>query len=261
MENSLQEEGQNTERNERLACYECAQSLDVQYFVYDEDNYSDVKHNIIMAQVGAHKEVVTDPSCMRISSEAGMYVPMESEDEDDSEQALLDDKLKEQELYYSGYDEYDYSGYDNYGDCYQDACSFDKKTPEGKSKKASAPGTIEPYEHMSLDELLGAQEDLEPMIMSYDQMEAFSQFLAEHNIHPMDIDGIADALVQNHFEILDQKGLSNDDIARTMRENGFDFDEQSALNEIDQHSAYKKQEGDLAKTPKQKTSKGKANRK
>ena len=261
LENSLQEEGQNTERNERLACYECAQSLDVQYFVYDEDNYSDVKHNIIMAQVGAHKEVVTDPSCMRISAEAGMYVPMESEDEDDSEQALLDDKLKEQELYYSGYDEYDYSGYDNYGDCYQDACSFDKKTPEGKSKKASAPGTIEPYEHMSLDELLGAQEDLEPMIMSYDQMEAFSQFLAEHNINPMDIDGIADALVQNHFEILDQKGLSNDDIARTMRENGFDFDEQSALNEIDQHSAYKKQEGDLAKTPKQKTSKGKANRK
>lgn len=75
------------------------------------------------------------------------------------------------------------------------------------------------------------------MIMSYDQMETFSKFLAEQNINPMDIEGIADALVKNHFDILDQKGLSHDDIVRTISENNFNFDELDALKEIDQQSS------------------------
>ena len=77
-----------------------------------------------------------------------------------------------------------------------------------------------------------SDDDEEPMFMSYDQMESFSRFLAEKNINPMDIERIADALVENHFDILDQKGLSTDDIKRAMRDNGFEFDENSALEEI-----------------------------
>ena len=376
LENALQEESLSAERDERLACYEYAQSMGMRYFVYDEDNFSDVLTNIIIAHVCSRKEddeCLLDSNCLRLSTSAGLYVPVDSElQEDDDEhnpgklviapgsenllseheliasdlayalgldqhdskvdehsflepqeaasttgameldradgeisEGLLDesqmlsnhdvsalsvpqdqhlsvennnlltesagsvcheiseyDKLKHKEqgllddnLYYSGYDEYDYSGYDNYGDCYSDACAFEKKTldpSKSKAKKASAKkknsGGLEPYEHMSLTELLDGPEeyppleadepdDEEPMIMSYDQMEAFSQFLAQHNINPMDIDSIADALVKNHFEILDQKGLSPDDIARTMRENGFEFDEQAALNEIDQLNA------------------------
>ena len=156
--------------------------------------------------------------------------------------------------------------YDNYGDCYEDVGSFEKKTPnENSSKKkkasknASAKSKIEPYERMSLEELLrempesyesiddsnddeyqdswDEEENDDPMIMSYDQMETFSKFLAEQNINPMDIEGIADALVKNHFDILDQKGLSHDDIVRTISENNFNFDELDALKEIDQQSS------------------------
>ena len=156
--------------------------------------------------------------------------------------------------------------YDNYGDCYEDVGSFEKKTPnENSSKKkkasknASAKIKIEPYERMSLEELLrempesyesiddsnddeyqdswDEEENDDPMIMSYDQMETFSKFLAEQNINPMDIEGIADALVKNHFDILDQKGLSHDDIVRTISENNFNFDELDALKEIDQQSS------------------------
>ena len=66
-----------------------------------------------------------------------------------------------------------------------------------------------------------------PVLMTPEEMELFQEFLESHHINPMDVEALADALVQCHMEQLGEHGASSK--ART----GEDFDADQALSDMD----------------------------
>ena len=66
-----------------------------------------------------------------------------------------------------------------------------------------------------------------PVLMTPEEMELFQEFLDSHHINPMDVEALADALVQCHMEQLGEHGASSK--ART----GEDFDADQALSDMD----------------------------